>query len=167
MPKNSKQDILHSLHISVMAREDYLNHFDAFYELFAENTRGHVIDQEIKDEYILQKAKEIHHYMETGDVLLLGMFDDSKLIGFLWAYKRIFLEELRYYINSLIVSDLYRGQGLGRLMIIELEKIAIQSGVHVIDVSTATFKTDAIRFYENLGFVSERIQLRKQINRNN
>jgi len=137
--------------------------FNQFLELFAENTRGHEKKRAITDDYIKSKAEEILKYLETGRALLFSAFDDDKIIGFLWAYPRIFFDEQRIYINSMIIKSDYRGKGLGRLLISKLEEYAKQMNIFIIDVSTASFKTDAIKFYEDLGFESERVQLRKEL----
>lgn len=138
-------------------------HFNDFLALFAENTRGHVIDQIIEDDYILFKAGELFGYLKNEKAVLLGMFAGKKLIGFLWAYPRIFLEESRLYINAMIVSRKYRGQGIGKLLVAELEKYAKQNKIPAIDVQTASFKSDAIEFYRKLGFAHERVQMRKAL----
>ena len=154
---------LGSTNIMLMNSTDLKNNFNVFYKLFAENTRGHVLDQFIDDEYILFKAKQLYDYLDAGNSFLFGLFIQETLCGFLWTYKRIFLEEERFYINSLIISRNHRGKGFGKLLISELERFAISKGVHVLDVSTAAFKFDAIGFYQKLGYQPERIQLRKAI----
>ena len=138
-------------------------YFQNFLSLFAENTRGHVIDQEIKDEYIEYKARELFSYLENNHAVLFGAFHNNVLIGFLWAYPRVFLEEKRMYINSLIISEKFRGSGCGRLLLDAIEKHALDHGIFAIDVTTASFKTDAIYFYEKNGYKHERVQLRKSL----
>jgi ribosomal protein S18 acetylase RimI-like enzyme len=149
--------------IKRMKHDDLEKHFADFLLLFAENTRGHVQNQKIEDEYILFKAKELMDYLLQEKAILFGAFKCKKLIGFLWSYSRIFLEEKRMYINSLIINNNYRGEGYGKLLIEELEKYAIEKSIYAIDVTTASFKTDAIKFYGNIGFESERVQLKKTL----
>lgn len=146
-----------------MNYDDLSNHFDEFLSLFAENTRGHVINKEIEDQYILSKAKELLVYLNEKKAILLGLYSLDKLIGFLWAYPRVFFEEERLYINSLIVRDGYRGKSFGQQLLKELENIALEKKIAAIDVTTASFKTDTINFYEKNGFRHERVQLRKSI----
>jgi ribosomal protein S18 acetylase RimI-like enzyme len=151
------------MNIVQMNRAELEKHFSDFLTLFAENTRGHVIDQVIGDEYILGKARELLPYLESAKAVLFGAFDQNKLIGFLWAYPRVFLEESRLYINAMIVAEQYRGQGIGKLLVLELEKYARREKIPAIDVQTASFKIDAIDFYRKLGFEHERVQMRKSI----
>ena len=87
----------------------------------------------------------------------------EKLIGFIWAYPRVFLEENRIYINALIIDKKYRGRGFGQMLVEEVEKYARENNIFVVDVSTASFKEEAINFYEKIGYVSERVQLRKSL----
>lgn len=148
-----------------MSIADLKTHFKDFLDLFAENTRGHVTDQVIEDSYIKNKADETFDYLKKGQAILLGLFVNNKLAGFLWAYPRLFLEEQRLYINSLIIDKAYRGRQYGKALMDEIERIALEKNIYVIDVSTASFKTDAIRFYEKLGYKHERVQLRKGLTR--
>jgi ribosomal protein S18 acetylase RimI-like enzyme len=149
--------------IKKMAKNDLLEHFDDFFKLFAENTRGHVIDQTIGDDYIMGKAKELLDHLTDDKAVLFGVFINRNLVGFLWSYPRIFLEESRMYINSLIIDIHYRGKGFGKQLIDKLESYAISKGIFIIDVGTASFKKDAIKFYEQNGYISERIQFRKDL----
>jgi ribosomal protein S18 acetylase RimI-like enzyme len=68
------------------------------------------------------------------------------------------------YINAMIIAEQYRGQGIGKRMILELEKYARKIKIPAIDVQTASFKTEAIEFYHKLGFEHERVQMRKALN---
>jgi len=54
-------------------------------------------------------------------------------------------------------------KGFGKKLIDQLELYAISKGIFVIDVGTASFKKDAIKFYEQNGYISERIQFRKDL----
>jgi ribosomal protein S18 acetylase RimI-like enzyme len=146
-----------------MTSEDLRLNFDDFFMLFEENFRGHLIDEDISKDYILQKANELFPYLENQKALLFGTFFKNKLIGFLWAYYRMFLLEDRLYINALIINEKYRGKGLGKVLFSHLEEFASNNNVTAIDVSTASFKNEAIRFYEKMGFKHERVQLRKAV----
>jgi ribosomal protein S18 acetylase RimI-like enzyme len=152
-----------SIKINKMNRPGLEKHFDQFLALFAENTRGHVIDQVIEDGYILAKARELPAYLDEGKAVLFGAFAGDCLIGFLWAYPRVFLEESRIYINAMIVAAGHRGMGIGKLLVLELEKYAEENKIPALDVQTASFKADAIEFYRKLGFEHERVQMRKAL----
>lgn len=145
--------------------DELKKHFADFVLLFAENTRGHVIDHKIEDVYILHKVKELIEYLAQEKAVLFGMFSHKKLVGFLWSYPRVFLEEKRMYINSLIISSKYRGKSYGQMLIKELEKYTVENNLFAIDVTTASFKTDAIEFYKKIGFKPERVQMRKALNK--
>ena len=139
------------------------DYFNDFYTLFAENTRGHEQYKEITESYISGKANEIFKYIDNHDSVILGCIYENNLVGLLWSYKRVFLEEKRFYVNSMIIKDIYRGMGIGKKLMDELEIVALRNNIYTIDVSTSTFKVDSINFYENLGFTSERIQFKKDL----
>lgn len=149
--------------IKILTKEFLKIHYNEFYKLFAENTRGHEIDKEISDSYIEKKANEIFNFMETDSTFIIGAILENKIVGILWAYKRIFLEESRIYINTLIINDTNRGLGIGKKLMAEIESVAKINNINTIDVSTSTFKKDAIKFYEDLGYTSERVQFKKEL----
>ncbi len=55
--------------------------------------------------------------------------------------------------------------GCGGRLVHELEAHAIENQCEALDVTTASFKWDAIGFYEKLESVSERVRLRKTLPR--
>jgi ribosomal protein S18 acetylase RimI-like enzyme len=152
-----------SIKIKLLTHTDLSLYFIDFYILFSENTRGHEIKREIPESYIKQKVNELFSFLKSDNAFLLGAVHEEVLIGFLWAYKRVFFEEQRIYINSMIINETHRGNNVGKSLMKELEKIALANNISVLDVSTASFKQEAIKFYESLGFKSERIQFRKEL----
>jgi GNAT superfamily N-acetyltransferase len=155
--------MIEKIDIKVLNAADLVLYYDDFFNLFSENTKGHEIERVIDDSYIELKAKEIFQYLESGSAFFVGAFSQNILIGFIWGYKRIFFEEKRIYINSMIINKIYRGKKIGSMLLNELERLALSNNIYVLDVATASFKNDAINFYLKHGFISERIQFRKKI----
>jgi GNAT superfamily N-acetyltransferase len=82
-------------------------------------------------------------------VATVGAFDGDELVGH--AALRPFehaLEVKRVYVRS----D-YRGQGISKQLMLELEAIAIERGVSSLILQTGNRQTEAIALYENIGYV--------------
>ena len=58
------------------------------------------------------------------------------------------------YLNNIVVSPDFRGQGLGKEMIQWAIQRAKNKGAHMVQLTTDKKRPDAIRFYQDLGFVS-------------
>ena len=56
------------------------------------------------------------------------------------------------YIRSMAVVPSARGQGIGKILLAEVESFARAGGFHRMLLSTTPFLDDAIRLYERFGF---------------
>jgi len=149
--------------IKLLGINEFEKYRNEIYRLFKENTQGHENKIIISEEYIKTKFCELENYFKSNNLIFLGCEFENNIIGFLWAYERIFIEEKRIYVNSFIIDDKYRSFGIGTSLLKILEEIAKQRNIKVIDVSTSTFKENTIEFYMKNNFMPERIQLRKEI----
>jgi GNAT superfamily N-acetyltransferase len=68
-------------------------------------------------------------------------------------------------VTSLIVSDSARGQGVGRALMVEAERILTARGCGLIEVTSNRTRTDAHAFYEKLGYVATSFRFAKTIER--
>jgi ribosomal protein S18 acetylase RimI-like enzyme len=55
-------------------------------------------------------------------------------------------------IIALVVSEGVRGGGIGRAMVAECEKFALECGCKRMEVTTGTQREKAHRFYESMGY---------------
>ncbi len=69
----------------------------------------------------------------------------------------------RVEMENLIVSDSYRGQGIGEKLAERLVEWAKEQGVERIMVSAYAANDGAIKFYKRNGFVPDSIELEKEI----
>jgi N-acetylglutamate synthase-like GNAT family acetyltransferase len=56
------------------------------------------------------------------------------------------------YIRSMAVSPEARGQGIGSLLLMQVESFASDNGLHSLYLSTTPFLSSAIQLYEAFGF---------------
>lgn len=79
--------------------------------------------------------------------------DDGRAVGFatyssLWPASG---STASLYLKELYVVEEYRGSGVGRLLISELCRVAVQSGMSRLELTTDRANEDARRFYARLG----------------
>jgi GNAT superfamily N-acetyltransferase len=82
-------------------------------------------------------------------VAAVGAFDGDRLVGH--AALRPFEESLE--VKRVIVLPEYRGHGISKLIMAELEEIARERGVHSLVLQTGDRQQEAIALYERLGYV--------------
>ncbi len=80
--------------------------------------------------------------------------DNEKLIGFcsLTVKNNLWFEANSGDIDELVVDKEYRNQGVGKLLMNEIEKIAQDYGCQRLYLESASHRTIAHEFYEKLGF---------------
>lgn len=62
-----------------------------------------------------------------------------------------FLGRPGIYLEDLYVRPQYRGKGLGRSLLVELAKIAVERGYGRVEWSVLNWNTPSIGFYQSLG----------------
>jgi GNAT superfamily N-acetyltransferase len=92
------------------------------------------------------------------------------VIGFAALYLEVVSEDeptFEHHIYSnleyIVVSETMRGQGIGRVLLDECEKLALQSGSKYLQLSVVGENHDARRFYLREGFAEISIKLEKNL----
>lgn len=109
------------------------------------------------DKHTLEKAideifeEQNKHYFETpleknAEDITIGAYDGKKLIGGIIARK----EYQNIHVSMLAVKDDYRSRNVGSQLLIEVEKIARESDVINLTLTTKSYQ--AVEFYKKTGF---------------
>jgi ribosomal protein S18 acetylase RimI-like enzyme len=109
------------------------------------------------------KLKLLAEYIEQGSAILIAAIDRSELIGFMWLYKHDYFGEKRLHINQIIVDANFRGKGIGKQLILEAEKNALEEGIKTIDLFVSEINSGAFDLYDKLGFETERRYMKKKL----
>lgn len=96
----------------------------------------------------------IKETLEQKQTILLVAFEGKKLIGYVFLY--FVLEEGE--IARIAVSPDYRRKGVGERMLLELEKLCEDKGIHKFLLDVRESNTGAYAFYEDYGFVKDGIR---------
>ena len=95
---------------------------------------------------------------------ILAVYEDEntkKVIGFIHAqvYESVY-SDTGLNILGLAVDLDFRGNGVGKKLIGYIEKYAMDNGVSFIRLNSANHRVEAHRFYENIGYKSDKLQKR-------
>jgi len=114
-------------------------------------------------EQAYEKIGDLMDHLSTNTCIAYGAFEESEIIGYIWAYPHPFREENRMYISECSVKEGHRGVGIGKALISLVEKRAKELGFPALYLHAEADSADAVRFYESIGYKKERIQFRKEI----
>jgi GNAT superfamily N-acetyltransferase len=107
----------------------------------------------------IQKNLEELFYSPSSHMLVAR--DGKNLIGFVnfFIRKTILHESSSGLIDELIISDEYRGKGIGRRLISEVIQHCRDLGCSELEVSTMISNQKARNFYRECGFNEEAVLL--------
>ena len=95
---------------------------------------------------------ELNIHLPDNDVVIqasnLGMFINGKLIG----TTKLFVSEEFFKMQSVAISKDFRGSGFGKLMMLEVKRIAESKGFKEMKFRA---RVEAVPFYIKLGAVRE------------
>jgi ribosomal protein S18 acetylase RimI-like enzyme len=95
--------------------------------------------------------------------------ESGQVIGFVAVLAHVDSESMieadrdYAYISDLIVLPKYRGQGVGRALMLRAESYARERGANILKVDVLTANSGAYRLYQHLGFHDHEIRLTKPL----
>ena len=138
-------------------REATLNDFDkGLLKVFIEGNRYHqngrpdifanISDNDLK-----------HDLIENFDRLnTIVILEDESIVGYL-SYKIKEKHTKKLDVDQLVILEQYRGKGLGKKLMDEAKKIAIDNGCDRIELNCWMFNENALAMYEHIGYNRQRI----------
>ena len=95
---------------------------------------------------------------------ILAVYEDEntkKVIGFIHAqvYESVY-SDTGLNILGLAMDPNFHGNGFGKKLIGYIEKYAMDNGISFIRLNSADHRVEAHKFYENIGYKSDKLQKR-------
>lgn len=152
--------------------------FDPIFQLYFEFHQFHVVGAPKylrgmaapDDRSNTELVESLHKIMTGQDSALFVAEHDSELIGLAEIYlvhpdlpDRLVQPVTYGLLQSLIVKESYRGQGLGRLLVEQAERWAREKGATEFRLDVWEFAAGPLRFYERLGYRTIRRTLAKDL----
>jgi len=112
---------------------------------------------------IVEQITRFREKHGSANQVFLARDKNGERVGFIWVgqSRSSFTGVVQAYILSVYVTEAYRGQGLGRLLMSRAEDWARENGFTSIGLSVAAHNIGAIKLYEKLGFKTETLRLSK------
>jgi ribosomal protein S18 acetylase RimI-like enzyme len=95
---------------------------------------------------------DLHTITSDANTLFITVTDGSKVIGMATAYLATKFGKKTGFVEDVVVSDSYRGQGLGRKVMEMLIDEAKQAGATQLYLTTRPEREAANALYQKLGF---------------
>ena len=94
-----------------------------------------------------------HLFGENPVAEVLLAFGDQEPVGFALYFRNFstFLGQPGIYLEDLFVEPAHRGKGIGKALLKQLAKIAIERGYGRLDWAVLDWNTPSIEFYRSLG----------------
>ena len=138
-------------------REATLNDFDkGLLKVFIEGYRYHqngrpdifanISDNDLKNDLI-------ENFDRLNTIVIL---EDESIVGYL-SYKIKEKHTKKLDVDQVAILEQYRGKGLGKKLMDEAQKIAIDNGCDRIELNCWMFNENALAMYEHIGYNRQRI----------
>ena len=93
------------------------------------------------------------------ELFLVGVTDGAVMASVMAGY-----EGHRGWMNYLSVAPHFRGRGLGRLLVVEVERLLLERGCPKVNLQVRASNPDAVAFYRRLGYAPDQsISLGKRL----
>lgn len=87
----------------------------------------------------------------AAEVILAFQGEEAAGFALFFHNYSTFLARPGIYLEDLFVFPRFRGQGLGRILLARLARIAVDRGCGRLEWSVLDWNVDAIRFYQSVG----------------
>ena len=121
-------------------------------------------DSVFDSEYLQKEVEKVHSYLNDGSaIIFIALSEDNIPQGWLWCHEIQRIDQTRLHIANIAVKSEFRKNGIGRELISFAEKYAYKMKYAGVDLLVTVSNKDAIDFYKCMGFIEERIQLKKEL----
>jgi len=107
------------------------------------------------EQNVLKLEENFIRIEQNDDYIILGAYIDGELAGSLMGIICLdFVDECSPFmlIENVIVSEKFRGQGIGRELMAKIESIAVERGCSYIIFVSGSKRKEAHKFYESIGY---------------
>ena len=95
---------------------------------------------------------------------IVAVYEDNrtkKVVGFVHAemYESLY-SDVGLNILGLAVSSNFQGKGIGKKLMVFVEEYALNNNINFIRLNSASHRSEAHKFYENIGYKCDKLQKR-------
>lgn len=108
----------------------------------------------------------IHEHLKDLSAVVLAAVEQDELYGFIWIHRINRLNKKRLHIAEIAVSSTHQHEGIGSKLLATAEEYACSNGYDEIDLMVTASNKNAVSFYENADFTTERLLMKKHLKGN-
>ena len=95
---------------------------------------------------------------------IIAVYEDkktSKVVGFVHAemYESLY-SDIGLNILGVAVNSNFQGKGIGKRLMVFVEEYALNNNINFIRLNSASHRSKAHKFYENIGYTCNKTQKR-------
>ena len=110
--------------------------------------------------------KYIKKELRKKNFIILVATIDNQIVGYLTAHLKlynppVFKRKQTSYVHDVFVDTEFRNQGIGKILMLHLEKILKKKKVKLLRLEVHYKNKKAIKFYKKIGFRDHLIHLQK------
>lgn len=113
--------------------------------------------EELPESYV----NKMPGYIEDNSAVIIGAFDNEKLVGFIWGYIIQIFEETRLHSYMGAVDPHYRGYHIAKRLMEQQFEEARKRGIFIIEAMVTKENQAAYNWHLKTGFREERVKMRK------
>ena len=121
-------------------------------------------DNNINENYVVKNFYE--QFLENENMCIFVAKENQIILGYVYGFIQdngILLNKTIAQLDALFVKEEYRGNGIAKSLILELNNWAKEKGVTYVELSVCKDNANAIGLYESEGFYIDKIYLRKEL----
>ena len=119
------------------------------------------ISQNFPEDLAKKYVNSMPAYIEDGSAIIIGAFDEEKMVGFLWGYEVDVFGEKRVHNAENHVIEEYRGHGIAKKMLECLEEEAKKRNIFILEAMCTVSNKNAYEYHIYNGYEVERVKFRK------
>lgn len=151
------------IEVGFINEEELIGNKEDLIELLEDNLKINLPNMDNLTKYAVDSYDDMLRFKKNDSAILIGAFDNEKIIGFLWAHKREFLGDSRVHIGHIVVNSKVRSGGIGTKLLKYLEDYSIRENIKKIDLMATLANENTMKFYKANGFSIVRVQLEKEL----
>lgn len=114
----------------------------------------------IKLKELYERLEKLKDYLLTDNTKFFCVIEQENIIGFIWFFIK---NNETIHVNHFSIDKNYRRKGIGKSLIKSVECFAYENQINEIELFVTTSNEDAIMFYKNNDFETERLIMKKRL----
>lgn len=155
------------MRVTKLAVEEFDRWKDSITTLFKEAVIVNFPDNRPNESYYAENIQRLKNYIAENNAIVFLCIDTDSVLGMAWCHSIQRFNERRLHVASIAVMPHCRNMGVGKKLLEEIEGYAGNNSYVGLDLLVTADNTNAVCFYQNNGFETERLLMKKELKNDN